>query len=459
MQLEHNQFLNLIAEAGDMDIEKAEKYLFELVGEIKQSLNDGEDYEIEGFGIFSSLSNRLIFIPSNELETEINYKYVGMEPIELEKSKPSFEEPLDDLENRSNSKSDDDRFTDLITGDITESLLAPSENTDSEMWEFQADKVDESADSFFASLMGEDSTPPLVDTGGIDTSETKIENDLSDIFADSFEETYVEQETSDTEDSSPDTDAVLNFDENNFQLEDVDETEIVPVVNNINTEELQPQPKSIKTSKKLKKEKEKKEKRKYPKKDTTKIKKQQVSAWQWILFILLLCGGLATGLGYFNIIEIPFITPDTTYPKVSTTNQNQKPTTEDGNKDSNDTINGNLNGSEQVTEPVVEQNVSVDNNSSTATSQYGLTGQTVPAGNNGYTIVLFSLRNQNNAVIEAQKLIDAGYRGFLTPVKNDRFGMLYRVSLGQFISLADATIAADEVENLLPENYIIKKIN
>ena len=60
MHIEHKQFLDLIAEASGMDLEKAEKQLSELVNEIKQSLGEGEAYEIEGFGIFSSLGNRVM---------------------------------------------------------------------------------------------------------------------------------------------------------------------------------------------------------------------------------------------------------------------------------------------------------------------------------------------------------------------------------------------------------------
>ena len=69
MYIEHKQFLKLVSEACNMDLENTEKQLLQLVDEINQSLIDGEAYEIEGFGIFSSIVNKLMFIPSNELET------------------------------------------------------------------------------------------------------------------------------------------------------------------------------------------------------------------------------------------------------------------------------------------------------------------------------------------------------------------------------------------------------
>ena len=133
----------------------------------------------------------------------------------------------------------------------------------------------------------------------------------------------------------------------------------------------------------------------------------------------------------------------------------------DENKVSKNIIMSSNNGeieAEQVTEPVVQENESNVSTSLTR-SRYGLMGELTELANDDYTIILFTLRNQNNANNEVQKLVNAGYRAFLTPITNERIGIMYRVSLGQFRSLVDAEIAAEEVENLLPENYIIQKIN
>ena len=56
MYVEYNQFLKLVSEACNMDLENTEKQLSLLIGEINQSLTDGEAYEIEGFGIFQVLA-------------------------------------------------------------------------------------------------------------------------------------------------------------------------------------------------------------------------------------------------------------------------------------------------------------------------------------------------------------------------------------------------------------------
>ena len=84
MHLNHSKLVELLADAAGMDVEKVESQLEELTTEIAQAISEDEAYEIEGFGIFSSIGNRVMFIPSKELETEINFKYAGMEPIEID---------------------------------------------------------------------------------------------------------------------------------------------------------------------------------------------------------------------------------------------------------------------------------------------------------------------------------------------------------------------------------------
>ena len=92
MHIDYKQFIELVTEASGIDSKKVEKQVSDLIKEINQAIEDGEAYSIDGFGIFSGIGNRILFIPSKELETEINFKYVGMEPIVLE-GEPKNEEP------------------------------------------------------------------------------------------------------------------------------------------------------------------------------------------------------------------------------------------------------------------------------------------------------------------------------------------------------------------------------
>ncbi len=602
MHIEHKQFLELIAEASGIDLEKAEKQLSELISEIKQSLGEGEAYEIEGFGIFSSLGNRVMFIPSDELETEINFKYVGMEPIELDEPKPTFEDPFEGLDDEgSKSDSVDSRFAGLIDDDITDPLLEPEEGPGPEMWGVEAHKEDESADRLFASLMGEKYETPLDEAEGIDTNESAVDDDFSDVFADAsesessddlgaelaalmsddeplemeepttddllddifadndgidedlgedliqdnsielphenegtdeddkieaapilnletptesdfeielpeeniFEEELIEEEPIvDQEEGVPEMEENEDFDdpfyaieeeqfdESVLRMEDLDETEIIPVIKNITTDVPEPVGEKEKSKKELQKEekerkkqevKDAKEKKKLDKERLKQEKKearekakaenksntQSAPVWLWVVLIMVIVGSSVVGLGYFNVINIPFITPQTASTSVTSqpvqqqTTQSQQPVqaTEQPAAEPIENQNTDVTAVEQATEPVVEEVIPEINNTLPLEGQYGLTGQVSSAGNDGYTIILYTLSNQTNAVNEAQKLIDAGYRAFLTPVPSERYGTLYRVSLGQFGSLFDAAVASEEVESLLPENFIIKKIN
>ena len=98
MLIDNEKLVGLLMENSGLEQEKVEKQLAELVSDIKKALEENEAYEVEGFGIFSKLGNNIHFIPSEDLETEINYKYVGMEPIELPGSGDSSSEDSSDIE-------------------------------------------------------------------------------------------------------------------------------------------------------------------------------------------------------------------------------------------------------------------------------------------------------------------------------------------------------------------------
>lgn len=544
MYIEHKQFLKLVSEACNMDLENTEKQLLQLVDEINQSLTDGEAYEIEGFGIFSSIGNKLMFIPSNELETEINYKYVGMEPIELDIPEPTFEDPFNEVEDDSITKSFDSRFDGLIEADIIDPLLVSSENLESEL-SGEQDEEEEYAERLFSSLKGEDYETPLEEADGIDTSKGTT-NDLGDVFDDPFEENndddlgeeiasimediIVEEEEPslnneqvnfdtfedspneepsiehldellDEEESYEDLSDINMLDNDTFehnhaeeniigiedlktqkentsefddpflsiqdepfyespdQLQDIIDDDVLPVIRNTHTDDA-----NMDQSKAKENDKQQNKKRELVNTSNRKrkeLKKQQVSVWFWLCTILILSSGLIFGLTFFNVIDVPFIGSEKNNSDALLVDRTPKVPPIDDNKVSENITMSSNNGkieAEQVTKPVVQENESNVSTSLTR-SRYGLTGELAESGNDDYTIVLYTLRNQNNAINEVQKLVNAGYRAFITPITNERIGIMHRVSLGQFRSLVDAAIAAEEIENLLPENYIIQKIN
>ena len=83
MKINKEQLVSLLAERTDMDRGEVQRQFVELVGRIQQAESDGNTLEIEGFGTFMVVHDRLEFIPAEIFKTEINNKYAGMKPIEL----------------------------------------------------------------------------------------------------------------------------------------------------------------------------------------------------------------------------------------------------------------------------------------------------------------------------------------------------------------------------------------
>ncbi|PTM16228.1 MAG: hypothetical protein DA443_01460 [Bacteroidetes bacterium] len=85
---------------------------------------------------------------------------------------------------------------------------------------------------------------------------------------------------------------------------------------------------------------------------------------------------------------------------------------------------------------------------SSAGSLYGLMGGVADVDAGGYCIVLFSLTNESRADRMIAVLSDEGYKT-VKMIRITRDGSLYRVAVGQFLSVEEAQAAAE----LLPEPY------
>ena len=97
-------------------------------------------------------------------------------------------------------------------------------------------------------------------------------------------------------------------------------------------------------------------------------------------------------------------------------------------------------------------------NTESNSEPYGLRGSVSEAGNNGYTIVLYTLSKKAGADTQFEKLTQDGYRVIIKENPSDTYGVLYRVSIGQFESLSKAAIAAEKIDPDILGNYIITKI-
>ncbi len=480
MHIEHNQFLDLIAETSGIDLEKAKKQLEELLSEINNSLADQQAYEIEGFGIFSKLGYRIMFIPSNELETEINYKYAGMEPIEMHVPKPIVEDISEQIsQNQDTNPSTESRFEGLIDSDLLaenplneteeEPLPGPDE------WGVEAHQEEESADRLFASLMGEeyeqeeieDNTSTLQDKidSELNLKNTNISEQMLDSLEDLDFEIKTPEETKSSEIEDEENLEHLFFQENEDSLENN-----IITVNALETSSNTKKP-SKNRSKIVRVEDKIKSRQKNNSLNKLSLGKDIPPISMWIITLTLGICGVTIALAFLNVINIPFITPKQA-PIEYTLSSTPPLTVQNKNTMSSNGTNQELakhadksNYPDTITpskeEQEMENTVRSTNNDllETPVEKYGVTGLVSAEGNDGYTIVLFTLQSKMNATYEMQKLVEKRYRSFLIPVANTQFGTMYRVCLGQFSSISNATMTSERIKEILPKDYIIKKIN
>ena len=114
-----------------------------------------------------------------------------------------------------------------------------------------------------------------------------------------------------------------------------------------------------------------------------------------------------------------------------------------------------INTDSVVSAPIMAKNVA---EIPTDQPRYGLMGEVDTRANDGYTLVLFSLSNRQSAMEKYELYRSAGYRSLLAPVNSSRFGLMWRVSIGQFSTVEQALEVAKELPKEIIEDYFITKI-
>ena len=550
MIIDNDKFVALLAENSGIEKEKVEGYLEELINEVKSAFDEGEGYEIDGFGIFSKLGANVLFIPSEELETEINYKYVGMEPIELpgsateetpsdttsdedvnplqglldgeafDEEEDPFAELLDDTDTEEESEElisddldqlDDEGIEAMVEEEIqheeteesqkveeieSENIETPIDDDSEELeeethndeleedleetpgpdkWGIDAHKEDDQEDAF-AGLIGKD------------VAESSELLDEEDVFSEEGEDDD-EIDFSALEDDGKESD---DFDDPFMELEEEQEEaeeDFVPVVTNVSSEK-------ITTAEEETKEEDSEVdiKSKTPSLKKPRKEKKSSPVFLYMILALVVLGGSGYLLAYFGIVNIKGITPNNTQVAQANTQANlpqqtepqtvlseesaNDPAEDEGNVESSaDNPAENTDGDTEIDIPEEENTTNNDeaplvaDEESSDTEEiispvniqangevYGLTGTATEAGNNGYTIVLYTLSRKAGADKQFEVLSKDGYRVIIKENPSEKYGVLYRVSIGQFRSLADAAIAAEKVDSKTLGNYIITKI-
>lgn len=92
MKISNADFLKLLSEEIGQNEKITGIHLIGLISEINQKVDDGEEYNIAGFGTFTKVKSLLAFTPDDGFAKEINYKYEGMPPIDVDAAKAVVDE-------------------------------------------------------------------------------------------------------------------------------------------------------------------------------------------------------------------------------------------------------------------------------------------------------------------------------------------------------------------------------
>ncbi len=466
MKINRAKLIELLVEKTGMGADEIESQLKQLIDRILDAAERGKALEVKEFGMFYFDENGdLKFDPSDELSTEINFKYAGMEPVELKPARDQESEiQAKDLSHEEEIKEQKDEPASSTGSDMDEifgfnvdseeeegPVEDDSEGPDGGALISPPDKVDRDIDPF-SGLLGDASSK--MKGSGDEDKDAKKEDPFSFILDD---DDATEDKPGDKEESEASTDLgkdkeldsepPFTPDEDAEEIDDeikqedalseiFGESEPEPQIPEAD-EEKSPDPvfagsKKPKSASKKKKVKE-----------SSKERDPIMMVVSVGLIIILVVAG-------FFIIPSLFDSDDSgtdmvteqPAPQVDTAPEEAQsvltPVEPEGETEVEVT-------EEEPVQPEPEQPV------------YGLMGDLVDEANNGYSIVLHSMQSEVRARSEAADLASEGYRVLVSPrmVQGDT---VWRVSVGQFPSISEAQQAAAELPNPYSTNNFIQRI-
>lgn len=369
MKIDKENLIGLLADKTGMSRDEIEEQLEQLIKRIVDAAERGKALEIKEFGLFYfDDEGTLRFDPSEELSTEINFKYAGMEPIELKASRDTSPPPVQEEEE---VELDDDPFAGL--DDVTSGIKAQQSE--------ELEPMEPDEENPFEKIQERDNDP----FSGL----------LGDASSKMNEEVEIDEE------------------------EDEEFIEPIP--------------------------KKEPQKRVSPKKSGKK--KKSSDPITTIIIVILVFVFIAGG--YFIYNEF-FQNPEPPEPESTVTQSNTPAPVEEEPPTVLETLEPEAEN--EVTEPEPEPE-SVNENE----SLYGLMGSVSDAANDGFSIVVHSFGREEQARNAAANLSSEGYR-VLVSSRTIQGNQTWRVSLGQFPTIADAQENASELPSPYNTENFIQRI-
>lgn len=212
--INRDELIDQLTEKSELERDQVENKLKQLIEEIRHQTQEGESYEIEGFGTFYREHDTLQFEPSESLETELNYKYAGMEPVELAGSNKDL--PDEELEEQQEGDSPDDELESGEKEDDYEEIFGLSSQKAMEEDEFDEEESVEERD-----VSEEEFTQPEEDDS------EKITDEESETEEESDEEES--EEPDDLEEEIDDIEKALMEELDTGEDEEIDDDEVEEV--------------------------------------------------------------------------------------------------------------------------------------------------------------------------------------------------------------------------------------
>ncbi len=423
MKLNHEEFVRLLARALDSDEEKAARDLSDWVDSVLDEIKNSGTCHLEGLGTFREEDAKIFFSPDETLSLEINYKFAGMGPIEIS-------EPL----RRAESSQDPEK---------TEQPDAPKDLPDTA--ETDSDKPP--AEELDATREPVEDDPFALDDAGEPELEFETESEPE------FEP---EAETETEPESEPEEGAFEKADEPDPEAETDPDSSYKP----LSYPRL-----SVSQKKKIEEERE-------SEKTPAPGSKSRSNRLVWLVPVAAVL--IVAILLFFHFDGLRLDRKHAADPAAW---QEQEPAPVSPEEqvvtaqDEEPAVHELVPGPEPVEEVAAEPDVDitpdpVEDVPSLPLDQridelldlpYGLRGPEDEVLIGAYTIVVHSVRNERKSEIEKKRLENRGYKATRWSVVLPNENVTWRVGVGQFKSVSDAQIAAEELpEPYRSNNFIIR---
>ncbi len=397
MTVNRSSLVESLVQKTGLEQDQVEEQLNLLIETVQTEIEKGKEYQAGGLGTFYLKDGEIFFKPDENLATEINYKYAGMKPIELI---GAFKE---------------------ISGDevsTEESAISPISDVE----------------EYSEAIASEEEEPAEELAAGFDPAEEEAEE---------------EKEAAPVEQKAEASDSPEEPEEERIEQKDLEpEQSEDPAVS-------KPEPEPVSEP-----EPSKKEYRPKKKEETADpIGKLLVAAV--IVVAIGVSGWMFYDLGYFGSDSNN--TGNTVTESRAAQNLNvieESPEDSEDNKSGADSVSTGSVAGENESSEQNEPN-SISNVSSIAEesrqSIYGLRGGASPRVEDGYTIVVHSLRDEAKVRRLNEQLQKEGYRTVISQasIMDTTF---WRLGLGQFKTIKDATEASQKLPAPYRSNHFIKRI-